>query len=314
MGRLLAFAIAIMAVCEAVAGDSPYTRSHGVDVIAHRGASAYAPENTLAAFALAIEMGADWFELDCSLSKDGEVIVIHDDTVDRTTDGVGVAADLTLRELKALDAGTWKHAKYAGEPIPTLEESLGLGQGRIGVYVEIKDSDDDTVLRAQILKRIGEGTFKSDKVRAQTLALIRQSGTKNYALTRKVIKLIRARNLGDDVVIQSFSPIICAVALVEAPEIRTDYLAEDLREAPEHWTEVVQWIALLDPSGFNPNRRAMRARSEFMSELRDKGASIAVWTVDGAREQLLWAEWGVTRIITNRPDDCIKILSDAGLR
>ncbi len=71
-----------------------------VDVIAHRGARAYAPENTLAAFALAAEMGADWFELDCRLTLDGEVIVIHDDTIERTTGAEGVVSEMTLAELR----------------------------------------------------------------------------------------------------------------------------------------------------------------------------------------------------------------------
>ena len=103
-----------------------------VDVIAHRGASAYAPENTLAAFELAVEQQADWFELDCTLSKDDEVIVIHDSDVDRTTDGVGNVCDLTLVELKALDAGAWFDGKFAGEPLPTLGETLDLAKDRIG--------------------------------------------------------------------------------------------------------------------------------------------------------------------------------------
>ena len=91
-----------------------------VDVIAHRGASAYAPENTLAAFHLASEMNADWFELDCTLTQDGEIIVIHDDTIDRTTPAEGRVADLALAELKALDAGSWRDPEFADERLPTL--------------------------------------------------------------------------------------------------------------------------------------------------------------------------------------------------
>ena len=121
-------------------------------VIAHRGASAYAPENTLAAFQLASDMKADWFELDCTLTKDGEVIVIHDDTVDRTTPAEGRVADLTLAELKTLDAGTWRDPEFADERLPTLGESLDFAKGKIGVYIEIKDSDDDSALREQILE------------------------------------------------------------------------------------------------------------------------------------------------------------------
>src|SRR5690606_19865069 len=93
-----------------------------VAVIAHRGASAYAPENTIAAFELAVEMKADWYELDCLLAKDGTVIVSHDNDVSRCTDGEGRVTEMTLAELKTLDAGSWKDPKFAGERLPTLAE------------------------------------------------------------------------------------------------------------------------------------------------------------------------------------------------
>jgi len=94
-------------------------------VLAHRGASGYAPENTLEAFKLAMDMGADGFELDVHLSKDGELVVIHDETVDRTTDGTGFVGEMTLAELKALDASNHKEA-YKGAKIPTLAEVYDL--------------------------------------------------------------------------------------------------------------------------------------------------------------------------------------------
>ena len=96
--------------------------------IAHQGASAYAPGNTLAAFRLALEMGADGFELDVMLSADGYLVVIHDDTVDHTTDGSGPVRQKTLAELKALDAGIRFDARFTGERIPTLQEVLNLWQ------------------------------------------------------------------------------------------------------------------------------------------------------------------------------------------
>lgn len=94
-------------------------------IYAHRGASGHAPENTLEAFRLAMEMGADGFELDVHMSKDGELVVIHDETVDRTTDGTGFVKDLTLAQLKALDARNGMDA-YANARIPTLAEVFDL--------------------------------------------------------------------------------------------------------------------------------------------------------------------------------------------
>ena len=100
-------------------------------VIAHRGASAYEPENTLRAFRRAIELGADMSELDAHLSKDGHVIVMHNSTVEVTTNGHGAIQDMTLDELKCLDAGK-------GEKIPTLPQVIDLARGKHGLYIELK--------------------------------------------------------------------------------------------------------------------------------------------------------------------------------
>lgn len=101
-------------------------------IIAHRGASAYAPENTLAAFQLALELGVEGIELDVMLSKDGKLVVIHDDTVDRTTDGTGRVKDLTLEELQSLNAG-------GQEKIPSLDEVFNLVGGKFLINVELKN-------------------------------------------------------------------------------------------------------------------------------------------------------------------------------
>lgn len=102
-------------------------------VIAHRGASAYQPENTLAAFALAIAQGAQMIELDLHCSSDNQVVVIHDETLDHTTNLKGRVDQLTLAEIKKADAGK-------GERVPTLEETLDLTIGKLRLYLEIKDA------------------------------------------------------------------------------------------------------------------------------------------------------------------------------
>ncbi len=95
-------------------------------IIAHRGSKGTRPENTLAAFNAAIDDGADGIETDVHLSKDGHLIIMHDELVDRTTNGSGQIQDLTLAELRQLDAGSWFDAQYAGETIPTLDEVVQL--------------------------------------------------------------------------------------------------------------------------------------------------------------------------------------------
>jgi glycerophosphoryl diester phosphodiesterase len=108
-------------------------------VVAHRGASGYAPENTMAAFEMAVQMGADYIELDVRMSRDGELVVMHDAAVDRTTDGSGLVHELAWRELRQLDAGAWFGSGYAGERIPSLQEVLERFAGRIGLLIELKE-------------------------------------------------------------------------------------------------------------------------------------------------------------------------------
>ena len=106
--------------------------------IAHRGASGYAPENTMGAFQKGFEMKADYIEIDVQMTKDGELVVIHDITVDRTTNGTGNVGHLTLEEIRQLDAGSWFSEDYAGETIPTFEEVLDTFRGKVGILIELK--------------------------------------------------------------------------------------------------------------------------------------------------------------------------------
>lgn len=105
---------------------------------AHRGASCCAPENTMAAFSAALEFGVDGLELDIHLSKDGVPVVIHDETLARTTDGRGLVSDATLSQLCQLDAGGWFSLAFVGESLPTLEEVLKAFSGRLRLNLEVK--------------------------------------------------------------------------------------------------------------------------------------------------------------------------------
>lgn len=111
-------------------------------VIAHRGASSRAPENTLASFQAALDIGVDGIELDVHLSRDGHLVVIHDANLRRTTNGQGLVHEHTLAELKALDAGSWHGAAFAGERIPTFEEVLDLVGSRVPLQVELKGATE----------------------------------------------------------------------------------------------------------------------------------------------------------------------------
>ena len=108
-------------------------------LIAHRGASGYAPENTMAAFRKAVAMGLSFIETDLQLSRDARFVAIHDDTVNRTTNGQGAVHDLSLAELRRLDAGSWFSSSFTGERIPTLEEILEFAKRHdVVFYLELK--------------------------------------------------------------------------------------------------------------------------------------------------------------------------------
>jgi glycerophosphoryl diester phosphodiesterase len=146
----------------------------GVLNIAHRGASAEFPENTLTAFDAAIAAGADVCELDVQRSADGALIVMHDDSVERTTDGKGKVAALKLETIKRLDAGAWFASRFAGEGVPLLGEVFELAHGRCALNVELKAPE----VAAQVCDLIGEWHAEQSTVISsfdwQALTLVRR--------------------------------------------------------------------------------------------------------------------------------------------
>lgn len=149
-------------------------------VFAHRGSSAHAPENTLAAFELAAEQGADAIELDVKLSADGQVIVIHDESVDRTTNGTGRVKALTLQELKQLDAGAKFSPYFKSQEIPTLEEVLETVGDKIFINIELTNYSSPT-----------------DDLPERVISLLKKhnSVTGIMLTSFNILALVRARNL-----------------------------------------------------------------------------------------------------------------------
>jgi glycerophosphoryl diester phosphodiesterase len=132
-------ALALFAALLASTSSGDAAHATGPWVIAHRGASAEAPENTMAAFRLALADGADALEMDCQATADGHLVLVHDHTLDRTTDGRGPVGKMTLEAVKALDAGSWKSPRFAGERVPTLSEACRLArEAGVGMVVEAK--------------------------------------------------------------------------------------------------------------------------------------------------------------------------------
>jgi glycerophosphoryl diester phosphodiesterase len=133
--------LALLALCSA----APAKR---ITVVAHRAAHEAAPENTLAAIRQAIEIGCDYVELDVRETRDGELVLMHDGTVDRTTTGTGAVAAMGLAEIRGLDAGRKRGERWAGEKVPTFDEALALCHGKLHVYVDHKAGSPEHILTA----------------------------------------------------------------------------------------------------------------------------------------------------------------------
>jgi glycerophosphoryl diester phosphodiesterase len=121
---------------------------HPIAVVAHRAGKALAPENTLAAIRNAIQLGVDYVELDIRTTKDGKLVIMHDRSVDRTTNGTGNVRDLTLDEIRKLDAGSKYSPKFMGEKVPTFDEVLDLCHNKVYIYVDHKEAPTQQVYDA----------------------------------------------------------------------------------------------------------------------------------------------------------------------
>ena len=149
---MLAFALASRADPPAPFAPLPRLK-HPIAVIGHRAGRGIMPENTLSAIRNAIRLGVDYVELDIRATKDGQLVIMHDAQVDRTTNGSGAVRDLDLATIRALDAGSKFSAQYAGEKVPTFEEVLSLCKGKVNIYVDHKEAPTAQVLEA--IKRHG---------------------------------------------------------------------------------------------------------------------------------------------------------------
>lgn len=131
---------------------------------AHRGASGHAPENTLASFRLAMEMGAEMCELDVQQTADNRLVVMHDDTLNRTTSGRGALSERTLAELQEYDAGSWFDARCAGEKLPALEDVIALVRGKTQLNIEVKMHGRERDLAALVVETIRRESFEQECV------------------------------------------------------------------------------------------------------------------------------------------------------
>ncbi len=281
------------------------TRDGGTtEVVAHRGASAYAPENTLAAFQLAAEMGAEWFELDTHLSADGVPVVIHDGTLERTTDTEGSVEGLTVAQIRQIDVGSKKGPEFAGERIPLLSEALAFAWRRIGVYIELKSAAGGELGGRSPLEAVREVLAVYPNLDQLEEGPFRTACEREAALVQAVVRDIRATDSAADVLIQSFSPIVCAIARREAPEIPVALLGAGYEEDAA-WEAFVGIGRAMDVDSFSVD---MKSLSETrIQTLHDEGYGVAVYTINDEAAMARLVGWGADRIITDRPDACLKV-------
>ena len=240
-------------------------------VIAHRGASWQMPENTLAAFARAIELGADMVELDVALSRDDELVVIHDATLERTTSGSGRVRDKTLHELQQLEAGRSAGPDHTTERIPTLAAVLDLAQERTLLNIEIKEE--------AVTDRCAGG------------------------VADLVIGLVLDHRLADRTILSSFDPRALAHARRIAPRI---YRAS-LFNAEHH--RGMSPVSVIEGAGivlFGVSRT--QVNEEMVEHCHQCGALVAVYTVNEVSEMEQVLAIGVDALFTDRPDRMIRLL------
>ncbi len=237
-------------------------------VTAHRGFSGQAPENTLAAFRAAIAAGADMVELDVHLTRDNEVVVIHDDTLERTTNGKGNVAEKTLAELKRLDAGSWFNPRFAGERIPTLAEVLEIVRGRILVNIELKKGKNFPYTMEELADR--------------TLAVVEKAG------------------MTDQVLFSSFDPAAVNRIREKNPRLPIALIVDKPWEKPEDPGGGTRYPTL--------NCRTTVLNEENIRRAHTAGIRVHVWTVNTKEAMEKFIALGVDGIITNHPDSLIDLL------
>lgn len=309
MKRIQILAAALLLAALAVVSATAGATGQRVIIIGHRGDSAHAPENTLASFRKAAEGGADFFELDCQLTKDNQVVISHDGDLERTAGVKKAIADLTLAEIQAFEVGGWFAPEFKGEKMPTFVQALETATDHCGVYVEIKAQRGDGAASRTLVQHAQGQEKLTDDLRAELVKLASDAKTASVALTRACIAEIRAHKMEKRVVIQSFSPLICFVALQEAPEIRTELLISDDKDDPAHFQRFADFGMLIGVQGFNASKDSLTP--ERLAAFHAAKKTVAVWTVNEKEEWRRFAAMGVDAVITNFPRECREDLAAA---
>ena len=242
--------------------------ANGQLLIAHRGASYNAPENTIAAFRLAWEQGADGVEGDFYLTKDGHVVCIHDSNTKRTGDKKLRVASSTLEELRTVDVGVWKGESYRGERIPTLGEVLAEIPPRKKLFLEVKCGPE---IVPELVKALEQSSLGKDQV------VVISFNAKVIEATRKVLPQIRAHLL------TGFSR------------------DKETNQWKPSWEQVLKVLQETKASGIDADANLDVLTPSRLAELRNAGYEIHCYTINDAKLALALQALGVDSITTDRP-------------
>lgn len=247
-----------------------------VKVVGHRGAAALAPENTLASFRKALEIGVDIIELDIHLTNDGRIVVIHDSNVKRTTNSKGEISELTLEEIKSLDAGSWFDASFENEQIPTLSEVLDLVNGQCKVLVEIKWP------KSNIYKTI----------------------------VPKMLDIFDEKNASSWVIVQSFEPKYLNQLSELTSEIEMHQLLFGFGDiVPIYYDRSLHWGKFIPVKGITSLNIFYIYLNKGFTNTLDENTSIGVFTVNKEKDILKSISLGAKFIISDNPDLVKSVIS-----
>ncbi|MFD1831904.1 glycerophosphodiester phosphodiesterase [Streptomyces desertarenae] len=255
--------------------------------VAHRGASGYAPENTLAAVDAAHDLGVAWVENDVQRTRDGELVVVHDATLGRTTDVEEVfpdrapwrVADFTAAEIARLDAGSWFGPRYAGERVPTLEQFLRhMNRTGQNLLLEIKRPELYPGIEADVLREL------------------RSEGW------------LDRRHVRDKLVVQSFGADSVRAVHDQAPAVRTGFLGTP---EPAELPEYARFTDQINPPHTTLSEEYVR-RVHALEGAHGRPLEVFTWTVNDAGTARRVADMGVDGIISNVPDVVRDAVSPAG--
>jgi len=239
--------------------------------IAHRGFSGKYPENTILAFEKAIKLNVDMIELDITFSKDKIPVVIHDDTLERTTNGKGKVKNTFFNKLKMLDAGSWMHRKFLGEKIPSLEEVLAIiKKSKVHLNIEIKSS-------------AFEKKLSDSSIEAQT------------------IRLIKKYKLFNQIVISSFEPKVLLRLRKLSAKIKLSLLIEPNFEKSKF--NPISFVKEIRAASLNMHKS--QVRTNIFKKAREEKIPILIYTVNTKKEMQKMTKLGVEGIFTNYPDKLI---------